>query len=133
MFASHYHFGCRACGLRFQYRVPRHEWVAPLRGVKCPGCGGRRTDRYFGWQRQIGRGRRFEPFYSESLGCLHPSERIPGQVYDADDRLLIQSPQHRQELMDCLGQCDLRDWKPENRKVPRGTRHRKGKRRTSCR
>lgn len=110
-------FSCSQCQSRFtRYRAPLE--VAPLRGVQCPSCKSRRTARDLSRETRANASRRFEPFFSDSLGCFHDAERLPGEIYNANNDVLVQDEQHRQALMKKArpgGYADRRDWSKANR------------------
>lgn len=120
---------CKHCSHEFEFMVPLRSCLRFRGGVPCERCGSRQTARSFERENQryarLHAGSRrgdFEPFFSESMAVCRPSERIPGETYDRENRVLVTSAQHRRELMRRLNMYDARDFRAVNRRRTRGLR-----------
>lgn len=100
---------CTACGIGFD----RYRSLGVLRGgLACPQCGSRRTRLDLAAElRTVSIPvHQVKPFFSDTMGCLHARERLAGEVYDAQNRILVTGKAHRERLMKRLNKADRRDW-----------------------
>lgn len=92
-----YGFVCETCGTELEEFLPLADHAKTSCWPVCTHCHSRRAVR-----RKFtppGGRREFMPYYSAAMGAMNDADRIPGESYNDDNRVLVTSPDHRKALM----------------------------------